>query len=553
MSQPQTNPAVSSLPIGSVIAYGGDLSTAPAVKALNNLGWYVCDGSSLSQTTFQALFEAIGTANGGDDSTFNLPDLRNRFMRGTAGDAINVDPDTASRLAAAPGGAVGNNTGSMQTMATALPRYKNWALQTAGAHSHTCSHLNDSMHEVWNGSTYTMARWNATVNVDIGGAHFHGMTGFDPASRPINVALYFIIKASEPQTLTGTIPTAAIIGFAGTLKASQANWVKCDGAAYGIGAYPTLLNVILYSFGGDGVTVMNVPDVRGYFLRGTSHSTGRDPNASTRHASNTGGNVGDNIGSGQLYATISPQAFAVATAGSHSHNIALVPQTDHHAAWGASGPLAKNTMEWTNGNTTSSTNGDHSHNVTGGDKETRPENIYTDFLIATIDLPQSAPPIGAIMSFGGDFTDPSVSGELFASGWMPCNGSSLRRADFPELFSVIGTTFGQSPLKFSVPDLRGRFVMGAGSTAVGTVQTVSTTGAPTVAIVTSTDGDHQHQMYNIPTDTHTIDVVAGVDLAENNESETPTSTAGGHTHVVSGGDLESRPPNVNVDYIIRFK
>jgi microcystin-dependent protein len=330
-------------------------------------------------------------------------------------------------------------------------------------------------------------------------------------------------------------------------------WLKCDGAAYGVTLYPNLLDTILYNYGGDGQTVLNVPDLRGYFLRGTSHLTGRDPGAASRHALNTGGNTGDAIGSAQLPATGSPAALAVAQAPGHSHNIAKVPHDDHHAAWGASGPLAYNCMEWTGSYTTSSQDGDHNHAIIGGDKETRPENIYVNFLIASDNITQAAPPVGTIMSFAGDITDPGVIAGLNAAGWLACDGTLVRISSFEVLYKVIGTTFGSANLKFGLPDLRGYFVTGAGKLALGTKLTASTTGTPNTPITTTTNGDHVHTMYNIPTDTHVIDVVAGVDLAENNPNKSPTSTDGVHAHAMSGGDAESRPVNVNVDYIIRFQ
>lgn len=49
-------------------------------------GWHLCDGSAISRTTFATLFAAIGTTYGvGDGSTtFNVPDLRQRFPLGKA-------------------------------------------------------------------------------------------------------------------------------------------------------------------------------------------------------------------------------------------------------------------------------------------------------------------------------------------------------------------------------------------------------------------------------------------------------------------------------------
>jgi len=54
-------------------------STAPA-------NWLLCDGSAVSRTTHAKLFGVLGTTYGiGDGSTtFNLPDLRQRFPMGKA-------------------------------------------------------------------------------------------------------------------------------------------------------------------------------------------------------------------------------------------------------------------------------------------------------------------------------------------------------------------------------------------------------------------------------------------------------------------------------------
>ena len=94
------------LPEGMISPFGG--TAAPT-------GWLLCDGSAVSRTTYSTLFAAIGVAYGSGDgsTTFNLPDLRGRFMRGVDGTANN-DPDKASRTASNTGGNTGNNVGSLQ-------------------------------------------------------------------------------------------------------------------------------------------------------------------------------------------------------------------------------------------------------------------------------------------------------------------------------------------------------------------------------------------------------------------------------------------------------
>lgn len=62
-------------PIGAIIPYGG--SSAPA-------GWFLCDGSAISRTTYAELFAVIGTSFGSGDgsTTFNIPDMRESVPKG---------------------------------------------------------------------------------------------------------------------------------------------------------------------------------------------------------------------------------------------------------------------------------------------------------------------------------------------------------------------------------------------------------------------------------------------------------------------------------------
>lgn len=48
--------------------------------------------------------------------------------------------------------------------------------------------------------------------------------------------------------------------------------------------------------------------------------------------------------------------------------------------------------------------------------------------------------------------------------WLPCDGISLVRSDYPDLFTVIGTTYGSvDGTHFNIPDLQGRTPIGVGS------------------------------------------------------------------------------------------
>jgi microcystin-dependent protein len=56
-------------------------------------GWLYCDGSAVSRTSYAVLYTAIGTTWGvGDGSTtFNVPDLRGAFLRGTGTAGVSGD------------------------------------------------------------------------------------------------------------------------------------------------------------------------------------------------------------------------------------------------------------------------------------------------------------------------------------------------------------------------------------------------------------------------------------------------------------------------------
>ena len=78
-------------------------------------GFLLCDGSAVSRTVYANLFAEIGVSFGyGDQSTtFNLPDMRGQFLRGTDLGA-GLDPDAASRGVYNAGGNTGDQIGSFQ-------------------------------------------------------------------------------------------------------------------------------------------------------------------------------------------------------------------------------------------------------------------------------------------------------------------------------------------------------------------------------------------------------------------------------------------------------
>ena len=71
---------------GIIYPYAG--ATAPD-------GWAICDGRSVSRTTYHKLFESIGTTWGGNGNpNFNLPDLRGATIRGVGTTTPGLYKDT---------------------------------------------------------------------------------------------------------------------------------------------------------------------------------------------------------------------------------------------------------------------------------------------------------------------------------------------------------------------------------------------------------------------------------------------------------------------------
>jgi len=175
------------LPPGTVIAFAG-----PRVPE----GWLLCDGQHVERALYPELFAAIGSVHGSGDgaTTFTLPDLRGRFLRGVDSGA-GRDPDARARSAAAPGGNEGDSIGTVEGFATAMPA-RGLATESAGDHTHTFRASSGS-EVACNGSIcggFVGADTTSTSTTGSAGAHSHAITGGDAETRPENVALAFIIK-----------------------------------------------------------------------------------------------------------------------------------------------------------------------------------------------------------------------------------------------------------------------------------------------------------------------------------------------------------------------
>ena len=64
-------------PVGQIVSWSGSAGSLPT-------GYFLCDGSAVSRSTYAALYAIVGTTHGSGNgsTTFNLPDLRGKFVVG---------------------------------------------------------------------------------------------------------------------------------------------------------------------------------------------------------------------------------------------------------------------------------------------------------------------------------------------------------------------------------------------------------------------------------------------------------------------------------------
>lgn len=148
------------LPAGAVMAFA--MNSAPS-------GWLAADGTAVSRSTYAALFAAIGTTHGAGNgsTTFNLPDLRGIFVRGSGSQTIS--------------GTAYSGTFAEKQNATQI--YDQYEL----------GRIPDLGNAVFNSDASTTRNVQVTSNVSFTGGTPTISRTFSSA-RPANIALLYCIK-----------------------------------------------------------------------------------------------------------------------------------------------------------------------------------------------------------------------------------------------------------------------------------------------------------------------------------------------------------------------
>src|SRR5271166_2758596 len=117
--------------------------------------------------------------------------------------------------------------------------------------------------------------------------------GTAPMLAPFNAGGYKMtnlangVAATDAATLAqaqAAIPSGFILHFPSSTVPS--GFLECNGASVSTTTYANLFAVIGYTYGGSGGS-FNVPDLRGYFIRGWDHGAGRDVNTASRTIAST--------------------------------------------------------------------------------------------------------------------------------------------------------------------------------------------------------------------------------------------------------------------------
>jgi microcystin-dependent protein len=195
-------------------------------------------------------------------------------------------------------------------------------------------------------------------------------------------------------------------------------------------------------------------------------------------------------------------------------------------------------------------------------------------------------PAGTILPFAG-------RDNAIPLGFILCDGRNLNEIDYPNLFTVIGTTYGGNSVNrtFKVPDLRCRFPLGSGVGVSGVNNlelppgsTGATNDVPSTKILGTKEGFEKVQLRttNMPSHKHTAT------CGDANFSNQPSFSSGewgggqsnnkrpiwagdasrgitnfgianvGHTHNITLSDTGSNEPHNNmppylvINYIIKF-
>lgn len=153
------------------------------------------------------------------------------------------------------------------------------------------------------------------------------------------------------------------------------------------------------------------------------------------------------------------------------------------------------------------------------------------------EIPMSIP-VGTIMQYAGS-TAPA--------GWMFCDGASFDPATYPDLYTVLGTTYGGTSGAPLLPDFRGRAPIGVGTgTGLTARNRGDSVGAETHVLTIGQMPAHTHDYQRRNSISYGLVNSGPTQNISSTLSTIATSTAG------SGQAHNNMQPSLAVNFIIKY-
>lgn len=194
-------------PAGVISPFAGASENVPE-------GWLLCDGSEVSRTQYAKLFKTIGTLYGEGDgnTTFNLPDLRGRFVLGSNNSGYDLAKTGGEEAHALSVDELASHTHTQQSHSHTI------SADSAGSHTHTATTSSNGSH-THTGSGTTSSNGVHAHSTDRGTA-VGSMNAFARASGTSSTGEYGMYSAGS-HTHTYSFTTSSSGGHTHTLTTSS--------------------------------------------------------------------------------------------------------------------------------------------------------------------------------------------------------------------------------------------------------------------------------------------------------------------------------------------
>ncbi len=196
-------------------------------------------------------------------------------------------------------------------------------------------------------------------------------------------------------------------------------------------------------------------------------------------------------------------------------------------------------------------------------KYVKPEASVTAVIV------QAANPLGSVVAYTGS-QDPPPDGLTGGAVWLLCDGRALDQHLYPELFKLIGNSFGNGTTNnpthiqnaFNIPDLRGRFVRGTDDMGGAAAGNDPDAASRTAMMTGGNTGQTANKVGSLQADGfagHTHSYVGKYQEAKDGTGfkgwgfDSNSHTGAQVFMMSSTGGSETRPRNAYLNYIIRVK